>query len=80
MARYTGTLEPGEFIIVRDVFRRITQDASFKDDSAKLDWLGRIVINAYQGGITDNDRLYQHCLAASSSISEASSAFPFIRQ
>lgn len=73
MARYTGTLEPGEFIIVQDVFKRVTQHAWFKDDSAKLDWLGRFVINAYQGGITDNDHLYQHCLAASSSIAATAS-------
>lgn len=77
MAHYTGTLEPGEFIIVQDVFMRLAQHASFKDDSAKRDWLGRFVINAYQGGITDNDRLYQHCLAASS-MAEASLEFRHI--
>lgn len=68
MAHYTGAFEPGEFIIVQDVFNRLTQHAWFKDDAARRDWLGRFVINAYQAGITDNDRLYQHCLAASSSI------------
>jgi hypothetical protein len=72
MARYMGTLEPGEFIIVQDVFRRITQDACFKQDSVKRDWLGRFIINAFQAGITDNDRLYRHCLAASSSIGDTS--------
>lgn len=71
MARYTGALEPSEFILVRDVFRRITQDAWFKDDSTRLDWLGRLVLNAYQGGITDNDRLYEHCRAALLSMAEA---------
>jgi hypothetical protein len=76
MARFTGTLEPGEFIIVQDVFKRLTQDACFRDDGDKKDWLGRFIINAYQGGITDNDRLYQHCLAASSTIAEAPSVFP----
>jgi len=78
MARYTGTLEPGEFIIVQDVFKRIAQDACFKDDSDRLDWLGRFIINAFQGGITDNDRLYQHCLAASSSIGGVSPERSFI--
>jgi hypothetical protein len=71
MARYTGALEPSEFILVRDVFRRITQDVWFKGDSTRLDWLGRFVLNAYQGGITDNDRLYEHCLAASRSMAKA---------
>jgi hypothetical protein len=71
MARYTGALEPSEFILVRDVFRRITQDVWFKADSTRLDWLGRFVLNAYQGGITDNDRLYEHCLAASRSMANA---------
>lgn len=78
MARFTGTLEPGEFNIVQDVFRRITQDACFKQDSVKLDWLGRFIINAFQAGITDNDRLYHHCLAASSSIGETAPEFNLI--
>jgi hypothetical protein len=73
MAQYTGTLEPGDFVVVQDVFRRITQEVFMKDDSAMLDWLGRFVINAYQGGITDNDHLYRHCLEASSSIAQTSS-------
>lgn len=78
MARYTGMLEPGEFTIVQDVFRRITQDACFRDDSDKKDWLGRFIINAYQRGITDNDRLYRHCLAASSTTAESPFEFRFL--
>ena len=65
MALYTGALDPSEFILVRDVFRRVTEDAWFGDDSTRLDWLGRFVLNAYHGGITDNDRLYEYCRAAS---------------
>lgn len=76
MARFTGTLEPGEFIIVQNVFKRLTQDACFRDDGDKTAWLGRFIINAYQGGITDNEGLYQHCLAASSTIAEAPSVYP----
>jgi len=75
MARYTGTLDPSEFIVVQDVFNRLTQHSWFKDDSARVDWLGRFVINAYQGGITDNDSLYEHCLAASSSMADTSPEF-----
>jgi len=71
MAGHRGTFEPDEFIIVRDVFRRITEDSWFRDDTNRLDWIGRFVFNAYQGGITDNDRLYQHCLAASQSAAAA---------
>jgi hypothetical protein len=73
MARYTGTFDPSEFVVVQDVFNRLTQHAWFRDDSSRVDWLGRFVINAYQGGITDNDSLYQHCLAASSSMADATS-------
>ena len=75
MAGHSGAFEPDEFIVVRDVFRRITEDAWFGDDKSRLDWLGRFVFNAYQDGITDNDRLYEHCLAASLSAAEASSEF-----
>ena len=76
MAEHTGTLEPGEFIIVQNVFKRITQDAWFGGDSNKLDWVGRFVLNAYQGGITDDDRLYQHCLAATRSVEGVSDFYP----
>ena len=75
MARYTGTLDPSEFVVVQDVFKRLTQHAWFRDDSARVDWLGRFVINAYQGGITDNNSLYEYCLAASSSMADTSPEF-----
>ena len=71
MAGHHGAFEPDEFVIVRDVFKRITQDAWFTDDTGRLDWFGRFVFNAYQDGITDNDRLYRHCLAASVSAAAA---------
>jgi hypothetical protein len=78
MTGYTGALEPDEFIIVQDVFKRITQDAWFRDDSDKLDWFGRVVFHAYQGGITDNDRLYEHCLEASRLAAEGSPEFQIL--
>jgi len=75
MAGHHGAFEPDEFDIVQDVFRRITKDAWFNDDKGRLDWFGRVVFNAYQGGITDNDRLYQHCLATSLSAAKSAAEF-----
>ena len=64
MAKYTGAFVPAEFEVVQSVFKRVAEDAWFKDDLATLKQFGLIVIHAYQGGIVDSDGLYAHCVRA----------------
>ena len=68
MGTYKGALQPVEFEVVRGVFKRIASRSWFKDDIPTLNSFGLVVLHAYQGGIVDDELLYQHCLAASKAL------------
>ena len=64
----SGILEPTELDLVRNVFKRVATNSSFKNDIPSLNRFGLIVLHAYQGGIVDQEQLYEHSLAASKNL------------
>ena len=65
MGRAWGTLQPEEFSVVQQVFKRIARDAWFKDDIETLNRFGLIVLHTYGSGITDEEQLFARCSDAS---------------
>lgn len=68
MERNWGALQPEEFSLVQGVFKRVANDAWFKDDIVTLNKFGLIVLNAYRGGVTETEQLYEHCRNVSQSL------------
>jgi hypothetical protein len=57
-------LQPEQFDVVQDVFKRIAKEPWFSTDSARRNEFARHCLQTYQAGVTDPDRLFEACQQA----------------
>lgn len=54
-------LQPEEFDVVQNAFKRIAREPWFIKDIARQNAFARHCLHVYQAGMTDPDRLFEAC-------------------